>query len=312
MRKVVLTVTLNPAVDATMVVDGFSLGKSHTGLRQIVTAGGKGINVARVLNRLGVPTLALGIGGGAAGRWIVDLLNSEQIPNDFVRVKGEARTNFTVIDVKNDRRTRVLGTGPELSKAEISAFEKKYKQQLAQSYTVVLSGRSVYKAPDDLYARLIRLAKKMGVPAVLDTSGKPLREGMKAGPFMVKPNLEEAREIFGCRLETMAQRKNILRKIHQMGVTVAMLSMGEKGALASNGGEVLYVKPPSVGVRNDVGCGDALLGGFLYARWHRTDFVQALQWAVAAGTANAMHLTPGLIRRKDLIQLSRTVTVQKL
>lgn len=312
MRKVILTVTLNPAVDVTTVVDGFLLGKSHASCRQIVSAGGKGINVSRVLDRLGVPTLALGIGGGASGRWIVDLLNSEKIPNDFVGIGGEARTNLTVIDMKNDRHTRVLGVGPEVSRAEIGAFEKKYKQRLAQSCAVVLSGRTLYKAPDDLYARLIRLARKAGVAAVLDTSGEPLRQGIKAGPFMVKPNLEEAREVFGCRLETLTQGKNVLKDIHQMGVAVAMLSMGKEGALASNGREVLHVKPPSVEVRNDVGCGDALVAGFLYAYRRRMVFAGALRWAVAAGTANAMNMTPGLIRRKDLVQLARAVTVRNI
>ncbi len=312
MRKVILTVTLNPAVDVTTLVDGFSSGKSHSACRQVVSAGGKGINVSRVLDHLGVPTLALGIGGGAAGRWIIDLLNVEKIPNDFVRVKGEARANLTVIDVKNDRRTRVLGMGPELNKAEISAFERKYRKRLAQSCAVVLSGRNIYKASNDLYARLIRLAQRAKVPAVLDTSGECLREGMRAGPFMVKPNLEEAREVFECRLETLAQGKRVLRRIHQKGVAVAVLSMGKKGALASNGRRVVYAKPPSVAVRNDVGCGDALLGGFVYAYWRGMDFARAVQWAVAAGTVNAMNIIPGLIRHQDLVQLSRTITVRKI
>jgi 1-phosphofructokinase family hexose kinase len=312
MKKSILTVTVNPAVDVTTVVNGFSPGRAYRGCRQVISAGGKGINVSRVLNHLGVPTAALGIGGGAVGKLIIDLLNLEKIRNDFVRVGGMARINFTVLDVKNKRQTRVLSQGQELSTAQMGAFEKKYTQRLARSCAVVLSGRNIFKAPEDFYARLIRLAKKAKVPAVLDTIGESLREGIRAGPFMVKPNLEEAKEVLGCRLETLTQGKNAIKKFHRFGIAVAVLSMGNKGALASNGNEVLYAKPPSVETYSDVGCGDALVAGFLCAYLRRMSFAQTIQWAVAAGTVNAMNGIQGLIHLKDLVQLSQTITIRKI
>lgn len=312
MKKSILTVTLNPAVDVTTVVNGCSPRRTYNGCRQIISAGGKGINVSRVLNHLGVPTVALGIGSGATGKLIVDLLNSENIRNDFVRGDGMTRINVTVLDVKNKRQTRVLSPGQELSKAQMGAFEEKYTQRLAQSRAVVLSGRTIYNAPDDLYGRLICLAKKARVPAVLDTSGESLRKGIAVGPFMVKPNLEEARDALGCRLDTLTQKKNAIKKFHQFGISMAVLSMGKRGALASNGSDVLYAKPPSVAAHRDVGCGDALVAGFLYAYLRRMSFAQTIQWAVAAGTANAMNEIPGLIHRKNLAQLIKTITIRKI
>lgn len=312
MNKVVLTVTLNPAVDVTTAVARFQPRRTFRECPQFINAGGKGINVSRILHRLGVQTLAIGIAGGQAGEWIQGLLNEEGIPNEFVKAGGESRMNLTILDTQSGIRTRLLSVGPRLKAQEIKNFQKLYKRRIRRSAMVVLSGRNALGAPEDFYARLIRLAKRSQVPAVLDTSGVPFKKALEAAPFMVKPNLTEAREVLECRLDTAAKIKKAVERFHRFGVEIVVISMNKDGAVVSGGRGIRRIRPPRVTVRNDVGCGDALIGGFLDGYLRGMSLEDTLRRAVACAAANAGNWTPGLIRRADLIKLSRGVRLEPL
>lgn len=322
MNKGILTVTVNPAVDVTVTPLCADKLRMRCSTNCVLSAGGKGVNVARALRTLGERALAAGIAGGETGEFLQGLLRREKIPAAFARIKGITRSNVTVLGPpparpakggpRSGRRGRVLGEGPRLTPGEIRRFEDRYRRWLRRSHFVVLCGRNAVGAPVNWYARLVRLARHEGVPAALDTSGAALAAGLKAKPFLIKPNLEEAEAILRRRLDSPAKIKKALGYFHSRGIRVVLLSLGARGAVASDGKNICHARPPRVrAVRSDVGCGDALLAGFVQAyRAGQKSLPEALRQAVACGTANALNSTPGLIRPADVFRLRKRTVVK--
>jgi len=338
MSKGILTVTVNPAVDVTVALpaagplrrrsevpptaeagaatpDIFGQGAGTADLRMrcstnlVLSAGGKGINVARALRALRVRALAVGVAGGSAGELLQKLLREERIPAEFVEVPESTRFNVTVLGPRPGHCRRILGEGPRLTSKEIRRFESHYRRWLRRSYFVVLSGRNAVGTPVDWYARLVRLARREGVPAAVDTSGAALAAALQAKPFLIKPNLAEAEEILQCRINSSLKIKNSVRRFHGRGISVVLLSLGARGAVASAGQEIWCARPPRVRAVNEVGCGDALLAGFIQAHGGGKSLPEALRQAVACGTANVFNSTPGLIHPHDVLRLIKKVTV---
>lgn len=191
---------------------------------------------------------------------------------------------------------------------EIRRFENQYRRWLRHSRWVVLAGRNAAGAPVDWYARLVRLAQREGVPAAVDTSGAALCAALKAKPFLIKPNRAEAEAVLHCRLDSPARIKKAVRGFHRRGVGVVLLSLGGRGAVVSDGQNIWYARPPRVRAANEVGCGDALLAGFL-AAFENDSLAEALRQGVACGTANALGSTPGSIRPGDVSRLIKKVIV---
>jgi len=174
---------------------------------------------------------------------------------------------------------------------------------------VVLSGRVSYKAPDNFYSKLINIAKKMKVPVLVDTSGKPLIEALKAKPLIVKPNIHEAQEIFNCRIKTIKQIKKIVLKLHGFGIKIVLLTIGEKGAILSDGNKILKALAPKIKDINDVGSGDCFIAGFLYSFLKNEPMEKCLKMAVSAGSINALSAMPGSIKFKKVFELSKKIKI---
>lgn len=347
MSKRILTVTVNPAVDVTELLVGADAQKGSAfrpssplanerrktptsasggtsepispGLRMrcstnfVLSAGGKGVNVARVLRALRVSVLAAGVAGGDTGEFFQKLLRKEKIPAEFLNVRGATRLNVTVLGPRPGGCTRAIGEGPRLTPAEIRQFETRYRRWLRQSRFVILCGRNAVGAPVNWYARLVRLAQQEDVPAAVDTSGAALCAALQARPFLIKPNLQEAQTIVRHRLNSSTQIKKAVRYFHGRGIRVVLLSLGERGAVVSDGRNIWHARPPAVRAINDLGCGDALLAGFIQAYCAgRKSLPEALRQAVACGTANALNSTPGLIRPSDVLRLKKGTVVKRL
>lgn len=314
MSKCILTVTVNPALDVTFSNPQLRMRCSTNPSGLVLSAGGKGVNVARALRALRVSVLAAGVAGGDTGKFFRKFLRKEKIPAEFSGVRESTRLNVTVLGPRSGTCARVIGEGPRLTPQEIRRFEIRYRQWLRRSRWVVLCGRNAVGAPVDWYARLVRLAKEEGVPAAVDTSGAALAAALKAKPFLIKPNLEEAGEIVRCRINSPARIKKAVRYFNGRGVRVVLLSLGERGAVVSDGGNIWHARPPRVrAFCNDVGCGDALLAGFVQAYCAGRKFLpEALRQAVACGTASALNPTPGLIRPSDVSRLRKNTVVRKL
>src|SRR5690348_15795010 len=184
----IITVTLNPALDKTLEVPNFTQGRRHRSVEQVTMPGGKGVNVARVIKRLGQPVIATGLAGGATGTRIVEALNEEAILNAFVRIREDSRTNTAVIDPTTGSQTEINERGPAVSAGELDLFREKLLY-LAQGASIYIFAGSLPRGIEpDMYAELLAVVKPLGVTTIVDTDGEPLRLAVRAEPDLVSPN----------------------------------------------------------------------------------------------------------------------------
>jgi len=312
MRFYILTITLNPAIDKTVVIPKFKIGHDFREKALSVSAGGKGINVSRVLSRLKCPTVAGGFLGGPNGDYINNHLKRENIKSAFSPVSRNTRTSLTIIDPTSGKITRVLERGPMVNKKELNVFRKHYCALLARASCVVISGRNIPGAPSSFYATLIRIAAKRKLFTLLDTSGQPYHEGLKSQPCMIKPNLAECEQVLGKKVKSLEMIKWAAQRLYQRGIRTVAITMGSQGALVYNGEKMLLVKPPKVQGKNPVGCGDAFIAGFLASRRKGETFEKSARLAVACGTANVLSINPGHIAPLILHQIQKAITTRTL
>lgn len=285
----ILTVTLNAAVDRTYRIEGFVVDRVHRPVEWRVAAGGKGVNVARVYQTLGGRAVALAFLGGQSGGLIEQALADEGIEAAPVRTAGESRLCIAVVDPAAHTQTEVNETGPPVSAAEVSALRDRVRDLLAgrQFAFVALSGSVPPGTPDGIYADLIEVARAHGVRAVLDASGAALRDGVRAVPWMVKPNYHEACALAGADLRSEADLQRLARHLRSGGIEVVALTLGERGALCVRSGSVLRARPPAVEFVSAVGSGDAFVAAYLWSDERGCAPDEALRMAVGAGAANA-------------------------
>jgi len=325
MKKVILTVTVNPALDDIVEVSDFKRGKEYLSQAMQFNAGGKGINVARVLDRLGARCVATGFCGGALGQVMQKLLDCEGIAHDFVAIDGNTRSNLTVIERKTNTITRILHVGPRVSRQEIKKFKAKIQKLLTHCSFVVISGRNVLGAEDGLYAQLIQMARRYRIPCFVDTHGRPLALALKVRPCCVKPNRKEAEMLLGRKLNSLHQLKKAIGYFLKRGVQHPIISLGKEGAIGSDGTSIWLAVPPEVkyprpaalaakrrGGQNDVGSGDSFVGGFVYSLHKGKSFVESLRMAVAAGTANALNKQTVDLRKTQIVELVEQVKMKRL
>ncbi len=312
MSKFILTVTLNPAIDKTVFVSGFASGKDFRETSLFMSAGGKGINVSRVLGRLGQPAIATGFLGGSNGAYIKDKLFREKIRQDFLAIQGQTRISLTVINPDTSVITRVLERGPVVSRKEIKLFCLKFKKLLSSCKCVILSGRNIPGVPDEFYAHLITLAKKNGIFTLLDTSGQAYLSGLKACPDMIKPNLKEAEYVLKTKLISDKSIKKALLKFRAKGIGIVALTMGSKGAFIYNGKQMFRGKSAVLKRKSPVGCGDAFNAGFMSSYFNKQPLDMCLRQAISCGSANALSINPGFIKRRDIKQIHDKVKIHKV
>jgi tagatose 6-phosphate kinase len=310
----ILTVTPNPAIDVTYRCPSFQLDRVNRPQETAVYAGGKGINVARVLHRLGVPTLCTGLLAGRTGDDIEASLLEEGIPFDFLRIPGESRRCIAVVDPETGQQTEINEWGPVCGQDHIERLAELLHKQIASLNPeyVVLSGSLPPEAPSSTYAQLIALCNSAQVRTILDTSGPALAEGVKARPWMIKPNHHELEALCGVRADTLKTAGiAALNQKHTVKYGVAV-TMGAEGAvLAADSVELLAIPPP-VGLVSTVGSGDSFVAGYLYAHRNICPPAECLQWACGCGAANAEVYGSGFIDPSRAEELARTTIVRSL
>lgn len=298
----ILTVTVNPALDKT-VVHG----------KEVVSAGGKGVNVARALQKLGFVTVTTGLLGGGAGARLRRLLVKERIKSCFFKIKGTTRINWAILDRKKNETTRILELGPEISRMEWGNFKKCFDRLLSGAAIVAFSGRKIPGLTDKDYAGLAQMAKRKNIPVILDMTGRALKLSLRAKPLLVRINLSEAEEVLKQRLNTDFRKKKAVKFFLNRGVQNVIISCGKKGAVgAEKAGAVWFAQAPVVRANNEVGSGDAMIAGFLYGYCRRKTFAENLAMAVAAGTTNAQGLIPGRIAKQRFLRLVPSVRLNKI
>ncbi len=309
MKDYVLTITLNPAIDKTVTIPNFKIGKDFREKAMSISAGGKGINVSQVLKHLGTKTIASGFLGACGGNYISKELDKEKISHGFVPISNSTRTSLTIIDSKSNTITRLLERGPLVTKKELKAFQKKFESLLKYSQCVIFSGRNIPGAPHSFYAELIERAKRKKVLTVLDTSGKPYKLALLKKPFMIKPNLEEVEQILGKKTNSASKIKEAAFHFYKTGIEITAITMGSRGAVVFDGNEMLEALPPKLKRKNPVGCGDAFIGGFVASYIDKKDFTECVRMAVSCGAANALSINPGSIKSGAIKKIYRQVKI---
>ena len=292
----IVTVTVNAAVDRTLTVPVFQIGFRHRSSEVMTFAGGKGINVARALKGLDVPVVATGLAGGRTGTRLVEELTSEAILNDFVRIAGESRTSTAVADPTSGTYTEINEWGPEVTETELETLMEKLHYLSQGADFVVLAGSLPRKVSTSFYGDAIRDLARRDVRVVLDSEGDALRYGVEAGPFLVSPNQTEAEQLVGQELEDDDDFLMALEAIAEMGPRNVVITL-ENGcfALLRFGRKTQRIRAfaPHVEPVSKVGSGDVLLAQFLAALVDEKAPEDALRLAVAAGTASVLELGAG-------------------
>jgi 6-phosphofructokinase 2 len=308
----IATVTLNPSLDKTVTVEELVVDEANrwTSLRR--DPGGKAINVSRVVHELGGETIAYGFIGGIDGETLKHLLKEQKVPFDFTSIKGEIRSNFIITDLETRRQTRIDAPGPTISKDELRKLIDKITHIKPKPDFIVFAGSVPPGVPDDIYRQLIENAKKSGIKTVLDSDNKWLKEGIKAKPNVIKPNVHEAEELLETHLRDQAAIVEAAKTLVNRGIDVVAISRGKDGLIVATKEKVLKVTSPQVEVRSTVGAGDSAIAGLVLKLSQGHGIEEASHWAAAAGTAAT--LTPGteLCRREDVERLLPQVKVERL
>ncbi len=308
----ILTLTMNPAVDLS--VDAEGILPTHKIRCEAVRreAGGGGVNVARVLTRLGADCRAIFPAGGALGRLLVDLVRKEGIDEIPVEIAGETRENFTANDAHTGEQFRFVLPGPVLSEAELAACLSRLRC-CAPPHYLVASGSLPPGCPPSFHGEVAQIARQMGARLVVDTSGDALAAALQQGAYLCKPSLRELEAVAGRHLPDRGAQVGAARALVETGRAQAVaLTLGRHGALLVTAEGSWRAPPIDVEVVSAVGSGDSFLAGFIWALDRGERWEECFAWAVAAGTAAVV--TPGseLAERVDIERLRQAVVIESL
>ncbi len=305
----IVTVTLNPSLDQTITVDGLIIDETNRWVSTRLYAGGKGIDVSRAIHEMGDMTTAYGFVGGHAGRTVEILLDEEEVPFSFTPIDQETRTNFIISDTRTEQQTRIDAPGPHISKREFYRFQRKMRHIRPKPDLMVLGGSIPPGIPSDVYYDIITEAKGFGVRCILDSEGRWLEEGIKATPYLIKPNVHEAEELLKTPLSSEQEIIRAALGLVERGIEIVVISRGREGIIAATKEKIVKAVPPPVKIKSTVGAGDCAIAGLSLKLAYGEPLVEACRLAAAMGTACV--LTPGteLCHRTDVERLLPRVKV---
>ncbi|APH05444.1 1-phosphofructokinase [Bacillus weihaiensis] len=301
----IYTVTLNPSVDYIVKVEAFKLGGLNRTTSDSKFPGGKGINVSRVLKRLGVESNALGFIGGFTGKYVEEFLKEEKIETSFIQVAGDTRIN---IKLKTGDETEINGIGPSISSEVLDQFLAKFKE-MNQDDIVVLAGSIPGTLPPTIYNKIMDVCHEKGIKVVADVSGDALKEVVNGRPFLIKPNHHELGELFHTKIHSVNEALLYGKKLVEQGVKHVIVSMAEKGALLVTENASYIANIPKGEVLNSVGAGDSVVGGFLSAISTGSSLEEAFKVGVASGSATAFSLE--LCTKEEVEKLLPQIEMKK-
>lgn len=284
--SLILTLTINPAVDRTVSVDKLVFEDRAYILGRAEAAGGRGVNASQVIYAFGGKTLALITSGGAAGHKMEESLAEMGFPYKAVPVAAESRINLTISD-KQGLTVKLNEVGTPLTEKEVAAIRKLTEASLDGARWLMICGSMQPGVPPHFYCELIELAHSRGVKTLLDTDGEALQHALEAKPSVITPNQQEAERLLGRALLTRTQIVEAVDRIHAMGPQSVILSLGARGAIAVSPDSMVEALPPRVEALCPIGAGDALAAAFVWSMDKGKPFAESLRWGVAAGTATA-------------------------
>lgn len=309
----ITTVTLNVSVDKAYHIKGSVVPGSVTRVQKCVnSAGGKGLNVSRIIDFCGEEVLATGFAGGFNGAYVEAMLKEDGIQSRFTKTKAETRSCINIL-AEDETSTEYLEPGAEVTNEEVEQFLKDFDQIIEESDFITMSGSVPAGVSKDIYATLVKMIKGKGKHVILDTSGDYLKEGIKAGPTMVKPNDEELEALLGKKIENIYQTIDAAKELREKyAIGYVVVSLGGDGAVVVCEEGIFHGKPPKLKAVNTVGCGDSMVGAFAVALKQKRTIKDALSYAIAVSAANAINPETGHIRMEDVKNILKEVTIKTL
>lgn len=308
----ILTVTLNAAIDKRYVVEGYKVGEVNRVKECAYTPGGKGLNVSKPAAIYGAEVVATGFVGGHAGHYIEDALKPFGIKSDFYHMEAESRSCINIWDEVNQIQTEFLEPGFTVTEEDFQRFAEKFKGLAAQADVVAMSG-SVPKGLDGTaYQELVKIVKDEGKKVILDTSGKLLEMGIEANPTMIKPNIDEIRMLTGKECNNLDEILEAAKEIHSNGVEIVAVSLGAKGSVLVSDSGVYQAIVPKIDAVNTVGCGDSMIAGFALGLSEGITVEEILRKASAISAAAAMREETGFFVKEDMERILPEVKIVKL
>ena len=309
--KKIMTVTLNPAVDKTYTTQGVIIGNVNRMRTVMKIAGGKGVNVTKILRQYGCEVAATGFLGGYSGRFIEEELEKRGAECRFVHVAGETRSNMNIL-ADDGYVTEILEPGPVISDKERQQFLEQYDALLSECGLVILSGSVAQGLEADIYETLTMRARAASVPVYLDSSGENLRLGLRAKPKLVKPNWKELEYIAGHRITDREEIARTAQALRREGIARVIVSMGSKGLISVTGRGVLYAKAPKIEPINTVGCGDSVVASYAISCVTEETEEMAIVRACAVSAANATTLESADIPLETVEDLMNKIILEKM
>lgn len=310
----ILTVTMNPSIDTRYEVEHLIVDDVNR-VTPAKTAGGKGLNVSRVLVQLGDDVVATGLLGGHAGAYLGELMDADHIPHRFTPVAGESRTCIALLHDGN--QTELLESGPVIAPEELEAFTGNFCGLLADADCVTISGSLPKGVPATYYVTLVEAAVRAGKPVLLDTSGVALDAALEAAakPTLVKPNLTEINALLGTSFttdEAGALGDAVAADARFAGIPWVVVTMGAAGAVAFHEGHRYRVTTPPIKAVNATGSGDSTVAGFAHAIAAGMDDADVLRWGNTCGKLNAMDPQTGHLAMEHWDEVFSAVEVVEL
>ncbi|HGH7179695.1 tagatose-6-phosphate kinase [Bacillus luti] len=309
----ILSVTMNPSVDISYSIHELKLDVVNRVETVHKTAGGKGLNVARVIAQMEEVVLATGVLGGTIGEYIIQELNRGDIPNDFLKIKKESRNCIAILH--EGMQTEILESGPTLSKEEGATFLEKFECLLTTASLVTISGSLPKGLPNNFYYQMLELCNINGIPVIMDSSGESLENALvhKEKPFAIKPNAAELSQLLGINMGVgIVDLKQALHHELFTGIEWIIVSMGGEGAFVKHGEDYYRVTIPKIEVVNPVGSGDATVAGLAVALHQNQTVETVLKTAMTTGMLNTMEAETGYINVNKFKQYFDLVNVEKI
>jgi tagatose 6-phosphate kinase len=308
----ILTVTINPLLEKHFVTNELKVGKVNKALEEYFYAGGKGINVSRQLNLLGVENQALLFAGGSNGKTLRRCLTNENINFSMINTIDETRSASLIQDIKNNTITSVFGKNSEITKKEADEFKNKLLKMIPNCSILILSGSSSSSVTDEIFPMAIKAANEQDKIVILDSYGEHLSSCFNEQPMAIHNNVEELESSFRIELKSDEQKVNYLIQLYNQGIKLAFITDGEKPSFAMKFGFVYKIINPVINELNPTGSGDSFTAGIAYGLDKSLIFDEIVSTSSALGCANALRWDACNVSTNEFAPFMEKIKIQPI
>ena len=306
----ILTITFSPSIDKSAKINALVPDKKMQCQKLNTEPGGGGINVARVISRLGSNVTAVFPSGGFTGMYFNHLLESENVPFVSIQTKKETRENFVILDETTNLEYRFGMPSNEIDAKELEILISVIDNQENLGF-IIASGSLPPGIPSDIYEQLSKIAKLKNAKFIVDTSGDALKNALTEGVYLLKPNLEELGTLIGIKnLKTDNIEKAAKDLINENKIEIVVVSLGANGAMLATTNETYFIKPPKVKVKSTVGAGDSMVAGIVFGLSKNLTLKECLEYGIACGTATTINIGSALCEKKQVEKLLKIIKKQ--